>query len=163
MSRSTPSWKGGASAVEKKVQDGGDQPSDRHRHTALQRAASRGGAAELGESGGPVEETFEAMKFAAGRMGTGGGMMIFTGEKKIVVWSAYIAEITGIREDQAVGQDGTRGRAGRRFLQHSRRISSPSGATSWVRSPWSRTSSFRATTIAWRSLRRGARIGKILV
>jgi hypothetical protein len=71
-------------------------------NTALQRATSSGPQSLGGGGGG--DEVLDAMKFAAGRM-VGTGMMIFSGEKKIVFWGPFIEEITAIRADAAMGQE----------------------------------------------------------
>lgn len=95
--------KGNASTVEKKFKMEEINPLIDVINSALQRAAQAGpGAISTGSN----DEVLESLKFVAGRMPAAtSGMMIFDGSKKIVLWSAFVEEITGIRADTALGQD----------------------------------------------------------
>ncbi|MBI3558538.1 MAG: hypothetical protein HY074_19895, partial [Deltaproteobacteria bacterium] len=93
--------KGNATAVEKKFKMEEINPLIDVINSALQRAAQAGPGAMAGGGG---DEVLEMLKFTAGRM-SGGGMIIFGPDKRVVLWSPFIAEITAIAEGTAMGQE----------------------------------------------------------
>ncbi|MBI3543184.1 MAG: FHA domain-containing protein [Deltaproteobacteria bacterium] len=94
--------KGNGQAVEKKFKMEEINPLIDIINTALQRAAQAGPASMAVNT---ADEVLETLKFTAARMAPGSGLAIFNGEKKIVHWSAYMVEITGIQAETAIGSD----------------------------------------------------------
>lgn len=71
-------------------------------NAALQRA--NGGATGALGGGDCSEDVIHMLKFAAAKM-SGAGMMVFSADKKIMFVSPFLEEVTGIRNDSAVGSD----------------------------------------------------------
>lgn len=93
--------KGNAQVVEKKYKMEELNPLIDVVNSALQRATAAGPGAMAPNAS---DEAIELLKFAGGFM-RGSGLMVFSGEKKIVYWGPFIEEITGIRAEGALGQD----------------------------------------------------------
>ena len=96
--------KGNATTVTKKYKMEEISPLIDVVNAALQRASSGNSASAGAADQMSTEDLIGLLRFAGNRM-TGVGMMVFSADRRIMFISAFMEEITGIRNDSAIGAD----------------------------------------------------------